>query len=186
MLRSIVLVVAGCALAPAIAGCASRAPSIDRLWADLQSEAARTAPLADPDEARAEAQAERARKARELHAAGKLKTAQDHFRAAVILAEAVDRPSLQLADGLGHVAAELGEPRGLRAAAEAIDKLCMLDGRPQRYGTQYVWNEELQAWRLYLVDARTTDEERAAVGVPSYAQLIAAEARLNADLRSRR
>jgi hypothetical protein len=65
---------------------------------------------------------------------------------------------------LAREAAERGEARARWLAAAAYDRWLMYQGKPQKYGTQYthdgLWH------RLWDVDPRTTDEERAAWDVP--------------------
>jgi hypothetical protein len=163
-----------------LSACSARAPGIDRLWDELEAEARAATPLAEPGEHVTAARQARARRARELHASGALRGARDHLRAAVLLAESADAADWPLAAELGSRAAELGEPLGLRAAAEAIDKDLVAQRRPQRYGTQYTWDASAARWRLHPIDPVTTDAERAAMGVPSYAELVAAEAALGA------
>lgn len=164
------------------AACASPAPapSIDALWAELGVEAHTSKPLADPDPASEAAIAARAREARRIVESGGLGSARDYLRAAVLLVESSSPADWALAAELGGKAAELGEPLGLRAAAEAIDKDLVHQGQRQRYGTQFAWDATNRVWRLHPIDPATTDAERNAMGVPTYAELIAAESALNA------
>lgn len=167
-------------LTPLISACAAPETAIDRLWTELQRDAERAQPLADPDAQSMGLTAERAQRARELATSGALISGRDHFRAAVVLAESNDPKDWALAATLGSKAAELGEPLGLRAAAEAIDKDLVRQGLPQRYGTQFAWDPALARWKLHPLDPATTDAERAAMGVPSFGELIQAEVVLNA------
>jgi len=161
------------------AACSSTS-TIDSLWADLEADAQRSERLAEPDPARTQLVAERAAKARTLAEEGRLHSARDYLRAAVLIVESDSPADWELAARLGSTAAEMGEPMGLRVVAEAIDKDLMRQGLPQRYGTQWIWDAEKVAWRLYPIDAATTDEERAALGVPSYGELIRDEINLGA------
>ena len=52
-----------------------------------------------------------------------------------------------------------------------------------RYGTQFYYEEVLQKWRLYPVSGKTTDAERAAMGVAPLAELRAREDLLNEEVR---
>lgn len=162
------------------AACASGGPSIDRIWSDLEAEAGAATPLAEPDAAAEAARARRAADVRRLVEDEDLRSARDLFRAAVVLAESASPGDWQLAAELGRSAAARGEPLGLRVAAEAIDKDLVAQGLPQRYGTQFTWDDARARWRLHPIDAVTTDAERASMGVPSYAELIAAEVAMNA------
>jgi hypothetical protein len=65
---------------------------------------------------------------------------------------------------LAHAAVEQGEARVRWLTAAAYDRWCMYYGKPQKYGTQYVSDGVRQ--RLWDVDERTTDTERAAWNVP--------------------
>lgn len=49
------------------------------------------------------------------------------------------------------------------------DRICFFEGRPQRYGTQYDWNEsgELAPW--LIEDEAGVDERRRALGLPPLA-----------------
>ncbi len=163
----------------AFAACSSTS-SIDGLWADLATDARRAEPLAQPDAKRSQLAAERAAKARGLAQDGVLRSGRDYMRAAVLLVESASPSDWELAAQLGNKAAELGEPLGLRVVAEAIDKDLVRQGQAQRYGTQWVWDPARKVWRLHPIDPATTDDERAALGVPSYGELIQAEIRISA------
>ncbi len=69
-----------------------------------------------------------------------------------------------------------------RFAAAAYERWLMYQGKPQKFGLQYV-PDGVQL-RLWDVDPGTTDEERAKWGVPSLAELykIAENASKNYDL----
>lgn len=112
-----------------------------------------------------------------------LESALDYLYAGALLANSGFEDDLIAASACGLKAAELGDDRGFRVAAEAIDKLHMHRGENQRYGTQYYYVEVIQEWRLYPVDPATSDEERAAMGVEPLAELIARAELLNAEVR---
>lgn len=173
------LLAAACA-SPSPSNSPSDSRSIDALWAELGADAHHSKPLADPDPAAVSAIAARAQAARRIVEAGELGSARDYLRAAVLLAESSSPADWALAAELGSKAAELGEPLGLRVAAEAIDKDLVRQGQRQRYGTQFAWDAAREVWRLHPIDPATTDAERNAMGVPTYAELIAAESALNA------
>jgi hypothetical protein len=159
--------------------CASPARKLSSLYQELRTEVEAADPVGGPAAGIEERHTERARTVRKLIAEGALVDTQQRFEAAVLLAETQDPADLDLAIELAFQAAEEGDRRGFRVAAEAIDKQLMLAGRLQRYGTQYVRDPLLSKWRLYPLDPATTDAERARMGVPSQAELIAAEQRLN-------
>ncbi len=162
------------------ASCASSTRPIDDLWSGYEADARRAQALADPDDDTRARVHERADRARALAQEGQLENGQDFLHAAVLLVESERPADWALAAELGNAAAELGAPLGLRVAAEAIDKDLVAQRLPQRYGTQFDWDPTNQLWRLHPVDPTTTDEERASMGVPPYAELIAAELELNA------
>lgn len=110
--------------------------------------------------------------------AGELESAAQRFWAGAALVRSDEPMHLVLAESLGASAAILGEPRGRLVQAEARDRMAMIIGEPQPFGTQSVFVPITGRWRLYTVDARTTDEERRAMGLPTLAELEArAEAR---------
>lgn len=173
--RSAILVAA----LAAAAACRTGTARISQLYENLAREVADLDPVHLPtveSDKRHEERADAVRAIVEEHA---IETADDAFKAAVILV-GTDRPAdLALAEKLARKSADLGEPRGLRVVAEAVDKQLMLAGAPQMYGTQFVFEFVLDSWRLYPIEPTTTDEERSAYGVPTYAELLAAEDAMN-------
>ncbi len=162
------------------AACSSPASSLARMYADVQRDASEQgAGTSEPSQLRVRRES-RAAKVREIIEAGGATTAEDYLHAAVILVETDSDDNLALALELGLKAAELGDDRGFRVAAEATDKHLVKLGMHQRYGTQYTYEHVLKAWRLYPVDPRTTDAERQAMGVPTMEKLLEAEGVLNA------
>lgn len=161
--------------------CAGLPPDakLERMYAELHAEldGRRIGPAEDVNGWTR--QEERLKAVRELHARGKIASGRDHLYAAVILVETNREEDLVAAHELAVKAAELGEEKGLRVAAEAQDKLCVKRRVAQKYGTQFVYQPVLKAWRLYPVDPNTSDAERAAMGVESMERLRAREAELN-------
>ena len=103
--------------------------------------------------------------------------------AAAVLLDSEDPADLELARDLALDEAEDGDDRGLRVAAEAIDRAAMLRDDPQPYGTQFVYSPVTGKWGLYEVDARTTDTERMAMGVPPLAESMRRVRILNGEER---
>lgn len=128
-------------------------------------------------------QEERREKVRGFLKDGLLTTSEDYLYAGTILTSSSHPDDLTAAWGAGIQAAEMGEDRGFRVAAEAMDRFQMVHGAKQRYGTQYYYVEVLQKWRLYPIEARTTDAEREAMGVEPLAALEAKVEELNQVLR---
>ena len=163
----------------ALAGCATPSSTLRGLAQDQHDDV--VMPLRNSSDALALAQRAmiRADKVAQLIQEGKVETAADHFNAALVLVQCTRENDLLVAHEQALAAAELGEKRGFRVAAEAIDKLMVKRGMLQRYGTQFVWEPVLRAWRLYPLDPRTTDAERMAMGVPALEGLKRQEAELN-------
>ena len=154
----------------ALAACQTTASTeslYKRMMADLTADDGRDALSA----AVRERQEERYERVVLWHTEGELATATDYLWGAGILVRSDQDDHLILAQAMGQAAAERGDARGNAFAAEATDRLLMLQGLPQRFGTQIVWEPVLREWRLYHVDPRTTDEERAELGVPPLAEL---------------
>ena len=112
-----------------------------------------------------------------------LTSAEDYLYAGALLSTSPHADDLVAATASGLTAAEMGEDRGFRVAAEAIDRIKMHNGENQRYGTQYYYVEVIQEWRLYPIDPATTDEERKAMGGEPLSELIARVDLLNAEVR---
>ncbi|MBL8859925.1 MAG: hypothetical protein JNL28_15565 [Planctomycetes bacterium] len=163
----------------ALPACLSGSGRIDRLYESLAREVSSTDPVRLPNAQTDARHHERADLVHEIYKEGGIKSAQDAFKAAVILVGTQRAADLQLAEELALRSAEMGEPRGMRVAAEAIDKRLMIAGHPQMYGTQYVFEFVLDSWRLYPIDPTTTDEDRAVMSVPTYAELLASEDAMN-------
>ncbi len=160
------------ALALALPACQTR-PSPKHTYERLLADYARddgTAGLTYDIDAR---QREKCAQVVEWYEEGLIQTPEDHLFAAMVLATSDVRTELELARVLAVQAAELGEERAYPVQAEAVDRLLLKQGLPQRYGTQYVWEPLFGRWRHYAVDPLTTDEMRKAMGIAPLAQLRA-------------
>lgn len=79
---------------------------------------------------------------------------------------------------------ESAEAREIEARHVAYleDRICVLEGRPQRYGTQIDWDEHGELNPLPLQDPERVDSERASVGLgPLAAKLEQARRRAQAE-----
>jgi hypothetical protein len=116
----------------------------------------------------------------ELFAGGGLRTANDYYRAAMVLQHGNEPEDFLLAHEFCVVAIVLGkndkETRWLAASAE--DRFLMNIGRPQRFGTQF-HSADGGPWKLYQVDPAVTDALRALMGTHPLADAKAREAELN-------
>jgi len=169
-------------LVPMFCGaCASTPPSvrIERMYEELRKDVGERKLGASSDIDWRERQAKRVARVHDMIDKGELSTGADFFHASVILVETDNEPDLLAALGTALHATELQEDRGFRVAAEATDKVRVKRGVPQKYGTQYMYEPVLKAWRLYPVDPATSDVERKAFGVEPLAELKAKEAVLN-------
>ncbi|HIF40614.1 MAG TPA: hypothetical protein EYQ74_05905 [Planctomycetes bacterium] len=128
-------------------------------------------------------QTERYQLVHEWNADGALVSADDFLWASAALVTSDATKDLNLASELALIAAELGDKRGFTVQAEAADKLLVAQARPQRYGTQYIFEPVHQRWKLYPVDPLTSDVERRSVGVPSLAELLQNVEELNEALQ---
>ena len=121
----------------------------------------------------------RRREAWDLVEKGRVRQPDDAFHAAAILVGS-DRPAeVERAASLARQA--LAANPDLLAArplvATATDRIQMLAGKPQKFGTQLV--EEGGKWQVYPVDPAVTDAERAEWGLPPLADARARAAELN-------
>ncbi|MFO1011200.1 MAG: hypothetical protein U1F29_14140 [Planctomycetota bacterium] len=164
-----------------LAACESTSPStrLQRMYSELHAAVGERKLGQDEGDAWWRAQVDRLEATRKLVAEKQVTSARDHLYAAVILVETDAEEDLATAHELALRAAELGEPKGFRVAAEALDKLCIKRGLAQKYGTQFVYEPVIKAWRLYPVDPNTTDVERKAMGVETLAELKVRETKLN-------
>ena len=126
---------------------------------------------ADPDPRGAAAVARR-EAVLALCAAGRVTTTADRIAAARLLVHGDQAAEVEAAQALA-LAAMAGDRRARRLAATAFDRLRLLAGAPQKFGTQFVLREgRLQLWP---VDPATTDSERAKWDVPPLAELRGGE-----------
>ena len=118
-----------------------------------------------------ERDAERRRRVEGIIAAGQMRTAADHFHAAMVFQHGGSPDDYMRAHELAKRAAEL-DPSHRSAkwlSAAAMDRYLLSVGRPQVYGTQFMVVQDV--WVLQEIDeSAVTDEQRAALGVPPLAQ----------------
>jgi hypothetical protein len=107
----------------------------------------------------------------EMLAQGLLTAPDEYFQAALIFQHGETLEEIWQAHQLAHRAAEMGATQSMGEkdsrwlAAATLDRWLMYQGKPQKYGTQFV--PDSKRWRLWDVDPTTTDTERAANHVPS-------------------
>lgn len=104
----------------------------------------------------------------------------DYVHAAMIFQHGEVPEDYLIATDLAKRAVELGEQRGLWMIAASTDRYLTNTKAPfQRYGTQYMRDEEGGKWYLYPVDPSTTDEDRAKYNVPPMERILEIEKELN-------
>jgi len=106
----------------------------------------------------------------EMLAANKLTTAEDYFHAAHIMNHGDTIEDARNAHKLALRSSELGYRPARWLAAASYDRWQMYQGKPQKYGTNYVYDGRED--RLWDVDPETTDKERAAWDVPPLAEQL--------------
>jgi hypothetical protein len=97
-------------------------------------------------------------------------SAADLFHAAWLYNHGESPADAQRAHELASDAAKQGHSRARWLAAASFDRWCMYEGRPQRYGTQFV--PDGKRYRLWDVDPSTTDADRAEWDVPPLADQL--------------
>jgi hypothetical protein len=118
-----------------------------------------------------ERDAQRRQRVREMIAEGLLTAPDDYFHAALIFQHGETLEDIWQAHELALTAAEMGATQSMGykdsrwLAAAALDRWLMYQGKPQKYGTNFV--PDGKRWRLWEVDPTTTDDERATNHVPS-------------------
>lgn len=119
----------------------------------------------------------------EIVAANELHTAEDYYHAAWIMNHGDTPDDARHAHQLALHSSELGYRPARWLAAASYDRWQMYQGKPQKYGTNYVYDGRQD--RLWEVDPNTTDEERAAWDVPSLAEQLRKAAEANRQQRRR-
>jgi hypothetical protein len=114
-------------------------------------------------------------KQRRLRAAAILATlrapdAADRYHAALLFQHGDEPEDAWRAYELAREATERGDEHARWLTAAAYDRWLMYQGKPQKYGTQYVHDGIRH--RLWDVDPGTTDAERAAWNVPPLAEQL--------------
>lgn len=107
-------------------------------------------------------------------------TGIDCFRVGIILQHA---PSTESKEGVIAFAKKgigLGNKKCRWLFAAGTDRLLMMQGKKQKFGTQYRKNSESK-WELYPLNPRTTDKERAKYGVIPLKKIKERAIELNRD-----
>jgi len=113
---------------------------------------------------------ERRERVMELVAANELHTAKDYYHAAHIMNHGDMVDDARNAHLLAFRSSELGYRPARWLAAASYDRWQMYQGKPQKYGTNYVYDGKGD--RLWDIEPKTTDEERAEWDVPPLAEQL--------------
>jgi hypothetical protein len=97
-------------------------------------------------------------------------SAEDYYHAAWIMNHGDTTADAENAHRLALRSSELGHRPARWLAAASYDRWQMYQGKPQKYGTNYIYDGKKD--RLWDVDSSTTDEERAAWDVPPLAEQL--------------
>ena len=127
--------------------------------------------LAGEPQAQVARDATRRSRVGELVNAGAATTAADYFHAAMVFQHGGSLAAFRHAHVLAKRARDLGHPAGAWLAAASFDRWLTTLGRPQHFGTQFQSAAD-GMWILLPIDPATTDDERAAWGVPSLAESV--------------
>jgi hypothetical protein len=103
-------------------------------------------------------------------AAGQLYDAEDFYHAAWIMNHGDTAGDARQAHLLALRSSEFGWRPARWLAAASFDRWQMYQGKPQKYGTNYLFDGRRD--RLWDVDPSTTDAERAAWDVPPLAEQL--------------
>ena len=112
----------------------------------------------------------RRQRVEELLQSEPLESPEDYFHAAMIFQHGDSLEYYWQAHELAKKGAELGHRFCRWLTAASYDRWLMHQGKPQKYGTQYMSREG--RWILYEVDPATTDAERAEFNVPPLSQAL--------------
>jgi hypothetical protein len=113
---------------------------------------------------------ERRERVIEIVEANELSTAEDYYRAAHIMNHGDTPDDARTAHLLALRSSELGYRPARWLAGASYDRWQMYQGKPQKYGTNYVYDG--RGDRLWDVDPTTTDEERAEWDIPPLAEQL--------------
>ena len=113
---------------------------------------------------------ERRERVMEIAAANGINTAEDFYHAAWIMNHGDTPDDARSGHMFALRSSELGYRPARWLAAATYDRWQMYQGKPQKYGTNYVYDGQRD--RLWDVDPQTTDEERAAWDVPPLAEQL--------------
>lgn len=113
---------------------------------------------------------QRRKRVMELMATNELTTAEDYYHAAYIMNHGDTPEDAKHAHTFALRASEFDYQPARWLAAASYDRWQMYQGKPQKYGTNYVFDGRKD--RLWDVDPNTTDAERAEWDIPPLAEQL--------------
>lgn len=122
--------------------------------------------------------AERRREVAQMLERGMVRTAADHYHAAMIFQHGSDSTAYRIAYDLASEAERLGSEEARWLTAAALDRFLLSVGEPQRYGTQFTVRGDV--WYLSPIDTTAvTDDERRRAGTRTLDEIRAYLAQQN-------
>ncbi|RMF03616.1 MAG: hypothetical protein D6768_05450 [Chloroflexi bacterium] len=139
-------------------------PELRELFEADQAERKNHPPFGTPEyESLRRRDAARREQVRQIIAAGQAVAPEDFYFAALVLHHGGTLDEVWQAHTLAQKSADRGYRPARWLTAATLDRWLMMQGKPQKYGTQIVPDGRRQ--RVWPVDPATTDAERAALDV---------------------
>lgn len=111
---------------------------------------------------------------------GALKQGKDFYLAAIIFQHGLTKKDYEMAIKLAKMAVAAGYKKGKYIEALATDRLLMISGKRQKFGTQFFRKNPRSKFIMYPVSKKTTDLERKEYGLPPLSVLEKRVDKLNA------
>lgn len=103
---------------------------------------------------------------------GKIKTGKEFYLAAIIFQHGQKLSDYRRAIRLAQQAAKNGYKKGRYLEALATDRLLVVSGKKQKFGTQFFQKNSRSKYILCPVDPKTTDADRKKYGLPPLYKLV--------------
>lgn len=108
---------------------------------------------------------------------GKIKTADDFYRAAMLFQHGTNFKSYAIAVALAAASGHLGEPWGRSLYAMALDRFLLSIGQKQHFGTNF--EKIRRVWQLSPYNKKTSDYERQSYLVEPIKKILQEMKKLN-------